>query len=239
MEGCGNRRSFVAGCFAIGSTCFCTLPSTAQLAAHDFRTYQPSATAARISSAEAPNIDADLSDPVWKKGTVIDEFYQLEPNEGKPSSERTIVRVLYDENNLYFGITCYDDEPKRITGRIKARDGDIDNDDMVRIYLDPNMTRRNGYIFEVNPLGARRDGLLQNNQDYLPEWNALWSAKARMTPEGWIVEVAIPFRSLSYQPGKTDWGFDFLRLVRRKNEKIRWSSINKAIETVDISRSGT
>ena len=204
----------------------------------DFTTYRPAANATQIVPSQAPNIDGDLSDPVWNKAPAIEEFYQLEPHEGAPASERTVVRVLYDENNLYFGIMAYDDEPGRITARIKQRDGGIDVDDIIRIYLDPDMTRRNGYAFEVNPLGARREGLIQNNTDMLYEWNTLWSAKSRILANGWSTEVAIPFRSLSYD-GRKDWGFDLFRLVRRKNERIRWSSINKTISSVDITRSGT
>lgn len=205
----------------------------------NFKTYQPEVTAVRIETSEAPNIDGDLSDPAWQKAAVVDEFYQLEPKEGNSASERTVVRILYDQNNLYFGIMSYDDEPDKITAKIKARDGTIENDDSIRIYLDPNMTRRNGYIFEVNPLGARLDALLQNNVDSLPTWNALWDAKARILPDGWSIEVAIPFRSVSYPRDRSDWGFDILRLVRRKNESIRWSQINKAIPLLDISHSGT
>ena len=204
----------------------------------DFKTYRPIAGATRITASEAPVIDGDISDPVWNKAKPIDAFYQLEPNEGAPASERTVVRVLYDENNLYFSIMAYDDEPNRITARIKQRDGGIDSDDFIRIYLDPNMTRRNAYIFEVNPLGARRDGLIQNNTDVFYEWNAIWSAKARILPNGWAVEVCIPFRSISYGK-RSDWGFDLFRMVRRKNERIRWSSVNKAVASQDITRSGT
>src|SRR5437764_667463 len=80
---------------------------------HDFHNYRPSAVAVRIAATEAPAIDGVLDDPVWKKAAVIDEFYQLEPKEGQPGDERTVVRILYDENSLYFGITCYD-EPERI-----------------------------------------------------------------------------------------------------------------------------
>jgi hypothetical protein len=127
----------------------------------------------------------------------------------------------------------------RRTARVKARDGDFENDDLVRVYLDPYLTRRNGYIFDVNPLGARRDALLQNNGDPLVAWDALWTAKARKMPNGWTVEMTIPFRSISYDRNRTEWGFDFYRLVRRKDEKIRWSSINKAIGTTDISEEGT
>jgi hypothetical protein len=216
-----------------------SLPAVALEAGRDFTTYRPSTAATRIDAKDAPKVDGDLSDPVWQKAPVINEFYQLEPQEGRPASERTEVRVLYDADNIYFAFMNYDDEPNKILGRVKVRDGDIDNDDIVRIYLDPNMTRRNGYAFEVNPVGARREALLQNNIDYLNEWNTIWSAKTRILPNGWSVEVAIPFRSISYTRGKSDWGFDLFRLVRRKNERIRWSSINRAIPSVDISHSGT
>jgi len=206
--------------------------------ARNFAIYRPTAQATHIDASQAPVIDGDLSDSVWSKAQAIDEFYQLEPNEGAPASERTVVRVLYDANNLYFGIMAFDDDPKHITARIKQRDGSIDSDDIIRIYLDPDMTRRNAYIFEVNPLGARREGLIRNNTDVLYEWNTIWSAKARILPNGWSVEVAIPFRSISYGK-RTDWGFDFSRLVRRKTERIRWSSINKVVGSQDVTRSGT
>src|SRR6478736_549277 len=70
--------------------------------AHDFQTYRPTLAATRITATEAPNIDGDISDPVWQKAPALDEFYQLEPREGAPASERTIVHVLYDDKNLYF-----------------------------------------------------------------------------------------------------------------------------------------
>ena len=214
-------------------------PAFAQTRAHDFTTYRPSAPATRIADSEAPSIDGDISDPVWQKAPLINEFYQLEPSEGQPSTERTEVRVLYDENNIYFSVMNYDDDPKGILGRIKARDGSIEVDDVFRVYLDPNMTRRNGYTFEVNPAGSRRDGLIQNNADFLYEWNTIWSAKTRILPNGWSIEMAIPFRSISYTAGRNDWGFDLFRLIRRKNERTRWSSVNIGIQSQDISHSGT
>jgi hypothetical protein len=208
----------------------------AQAPAHDFATWRPTAHATRIDAAQAPVIDGDISDPIWRKAAPIDEFYQLEPQEAQPAQEHTEFRVLYDENNLYFLVKA--DDPAKVTARIKQRDGGIDADDIVRIYLDPDMTRRNGYIFEINPLGARREGLIQNNSDVLYEWNTIWSAKAKITPAGWTAEIAIPFRSISYG-SRTDWGFDLFRLVRKKNERIRWSSISKVIGSQDITHSGT
>ncbi len=204
----------------------------------DFATYRPTVKATRIDPSQAPVIDGDLSDPIWSKAQVIDEFYQSDPDEGAPGSQRTTVRILYDEDNLYIAVMAYDNQPDRILGRIKQRDGSLDSDDLIRIYLDPNMTRRNGYVFDVNPLGARRDGLLQNNSSILFEWNALWSAKARILANGWSVEMAIPFRSLSYD-SHADWGLEIGRAVRRRNELIRWATVNKTISSNDISREGT
>lgn len=216
-----------------------TAAQPASAPARDFSTYQPTAKATRIATAEAPNIDGDVSDAVWAKAPAIDEFYQLEPKEGSPASERTVVRILYDENNLYFSIYAYDREPQAITASVKSRDGNLSKDDLFRIYIDPYMTRRDGYVFEVNALGARADSLIENNTSFLIEWNTIWDAKGRLVADGWTAEVAIPFRSISYDSAKADWGFDLFRLIRRKGERIRWSQIRNQMPSVDISRSGT
>lgn len=234
----GRMRSIARTAAFLCAACGCGAAALAQNPPRDFTTYRPVAQATRIDVSQAPAIDGDITKPIWSKAKPIEEFYQLEPNEGAPASERTVLRILYDENNLYFAIMAYDDQPDKITARIKQRKGPIDSDDLIRIYLDPEMTRRDAYIFEVNPLGARREGLIRNNTDVLYEWNTIWSAKARILPNGWSVEVAIPFRSISYGK-RSDWGFDFSRLVRRKNERIRWSSINKVIPSQDVTRSGT
>ena len=207
--------------------------------AHDWATWRPSAPATRINPSEAPKIDGDVSDPVWQRAPALDEFYQLEPATGHPGTERTVVRVLYDENNIYVSFYCYDSNPAGIVATVKARDGNSDTGDFIRVYLDPGMTRRNGYAFVVNPLGMRVDVLIKNNSDYLIEWNTLWDAKARIVSDGWTAEIAIPFRSISYDAGRTDWGFDLSRFISRKAERIRWSSVSPTIPSVDISHSGT
>ena len=154
--------------------------TAAAASARDFATYQPSAAAERIEPSQAPKIDGDLSDAAWARAQVIDEFYQLEPKEGEPASERMTVRVLYDENSLYFAIHAFDREPERITASVKARDGNLSQDDLVRIYLDPYKTRRDGYLFEVNPLGARFD----------PNFHqAMYEVQDADVPEGTVVDV--------------------------------------------------
>ena len=85
----------------------------------------------------------------------------------------------------------------------------------------------------------RVDVLIKNNTDYLIDWDTLWDGKTRIVSDGWTAEFAIPFRSISYDASRSDWGFDLSRFIRRKNERIRWSSISATIPSVDISRSGT
>jgi len=188
----------------------------------DFTTYMPTAKATRIEAAEAPVIDGDLSDPIWQKADPITEFYQTDPNEGQPASERTDVRFLYDANNLYVYVYSYDRTPDRIRGTSMNRDGNFGGDDTVRIYLDPLNTRRNAYQFVMNSLGGRLDQLIQNNSDFIREWNTIWTGRARVVADGWTVEMAIPFQDLSFDPAKPDWVLEITREIRHLNERDRW-----------------
>src|SRR5882762_9127284 len=234
-----TRANWLRAAVAAGATVLVFKSAlAAEAPAHDFATYQPTGKATRIDAAEAPTIDGDLSDPVWQKAQAIDEFYQLDPDPGQPATERTVLRFLYDRDNLFVSIYAYEN-PDQIVVTNLTRDGNLGVDDVLRLFLDPLNTRRNSYDFEVNALGARIDALLRNNQDRLKEWNTIWTARAKIVADGYTVEMAIPFRDLSYDPTKPDWVIDLSRVVRRKGERIRWSSINPAITQFDISRAGT
>ncbi len=195
--------------------------------------------AQRIDVNAAPVIDGDLSDPAWANAEVIDQLYQRSPNVGDPATERTVVRVLYDEDSLYFGIYAYDENPDDILVRAMSRDGNMFASDNVFIKLDPGLTRRNGYSFQVSASGGRRDGLLQNNSDALYEWNTIWDAQVQIVEDGWIAEIAIPFRSVSYDPNQSEWGFDIGRTIRHKLENVAWSGYIPTLGGADLTRSGT
>ncbi len=195
--------------------------------------------AQQIESNNAPVIDGILSDPAWANAAVIDQLYQRSPNTGDPGTEETIIRILYDENNLYFGIYAYDQNPGEIDARAMSRDGNMFASENIFIKLDPGLTRRNGYTFQVSAAGGRRDGLLENNSDSLYEWNAIWDAEVQIVEDGWIAEIAIPFRSISYDPNQSDWGFDIGRFIRHKNESLMWSGYVTTLGGADLTRSGT
>jgi hypothetical protein len=200
---------------------------------------RPSARTARIEASRAPAIDADLSDPAWANATVIEDFKQKEPIPGGAPTERTVLRIMFDENNLYFGVYAYDSEPDQIVSRAMARDGDLFTGDTIGITLDPGLTRRNAYSFDMGPSGGRADSLLLNNQDDLDEWDPIWTGRARRVADGWVAEMAIPFQSLSYDDEIGLWGFEFSRTIARKNEEMRWSSTNPALDFTDVSEAGT
>ena len=200
---------------------------------------RPEAHVARIDAGEAPVIDADFSDAAWAKATVIDDLRQRQPDPGGMPTERTVLRVMYDENNIYFGVYAYDSEPDRLVIRAMARDGQIFTGDNVQIMLDPGGTRRNFYAFTIGPSGGRWDGLRLNALEEVPQWDAIWDAKARRVADGWVAEVAIPFKSISYVEGQSAWAFEFQRTIRRKAEVLRWSGVNPALSNFDYTESGT
>jgi len=199
---------------------------------------RPTAKATRIQTNEAPTIDGDVSDPVWAKATIIEEFTQKQPNPGTKPTERTVLRILYDENNLYFSVYNYDSMPGDIVVRSMQRDGPLYTSDSFVIQLDPGQTRHNAYSFEVGASGGRTDELELNNTQELTQWNTIWAARVRQVKDGWTAEVAIPFRDLSYDPGQSEWGFDFSRRIRHKNEREYWSGFNPTLAFTDISQNG-
>jgi len=226
-------------CWAACGSAFAAEAAAESEAAEEIASPRPVAHVARISASEAPTIDGDLSDLSWAKATVITDFKQREPDPGAPPTERTLLRVMYDDRNFYVSVYAYDSEPDRLIVRSMSRDGEINQGDHIEITLDPGLTLRNAYVFRIGPAGGRWDGLRLNNLQELPEWNAIWEGRARRVPDGWVAEIAIPFSSISYVPGQTNWAFDFTRNIRRKTEIVRWSSINPGIPITDVSEAGT
>ena len=199
---------------------------------------RPTIRAVRIDTAEAPVVDGDLSDAAWTKAAVIDDFRQRSPNPYEPGTERTVVRILYDQNNLYFSFYNYDSTPDRIVARNMQRDGQVFTSDSVMIFLDPGQTRRNAYNFEIGASGGRSDQLELNNTEELTEWDTIFDARARIVEDGWVAEFAIPFKSLSYEATQTNWGFDVARRIYHKNERVHWAGVNPALDFTDVSQSG-
>lgn len=179
----------------------------------------------------APRLDGTLDDPLWGKAKPIADFLQQEPFEGQQPTEKTIVRILYTQSEIYFGIECDDSNPKGIVATELRRDvpqSDIPPifDDYFEILINPTNDHRNGYVFQVNPLGTQLDGsITEENQTVDTGWDGVWSSEARITPSGWTATIGIPFTTLNFSHSRSvTWGVNFLRFIRRKNETDLWTA---------------
>jgi hypothetical protein len=176
-------------------------------------------------AVEAIRVDGVLDPGEWERAATIGALVQRDPVEGAAASEETEVRVAFDADNLYFGILCRDRTPSAIVATQLGRDADLDVDDRVTIVLDPFFDQRNGFFFSVNPAGARADGQISNNEpEPSLEWDGIWDARTRITDEGWVAEVALPFKTLRFRPGQTTWGLNVERQIKRLDERDRWAS---------------
>src|SRR5437588_2470789 len=172
-----------------------------------------------VQITEALKIDGLLDEPAWSLAQPATEFRQQRPTEGAPASERTEVRVLFDDKNIYFGIRAFDSDAKHINARELVRDADFSNDDIIAIVLDTYHDRRNGFRFVVNPLGAQQDALITDEgRDINVTWNGSWASAGRIDGKGYTIEIEIPLTTLRFKEGIESWGFNVSRIIRRKNE---------------------
>jgi hypothetical protein len=198
---------------------------------------------------QGPTIDGRLDEPVWQQAQVVSGFLQQEPNEGEPVTERTEVRILYDDNNLYIGVTAYDSRPDGIIATEMRRDSDrILDEDNFQIILDTFMDSRNAYHFVTTPLGAKLEqqvaeegegGRRGTSSNVNRDWDGVWDVSARQTSDGWVAEIAIPFVTLRFPNAqRQEWGINFLRNIARKNEQAYWAPIPKGFGLTRVSMAG-
>ena len=193
-----------------------------------------------LSATERPTVTAHLTDTpitvdgmldeaIWQTVQPITEFVQRLPQDGGIPSEKSEMRILYDNNHLYFGFTFFDSEPEKVRATILNRGGWLHRDDKLEIALDTYLDRRNAYLFELNPLGTQDDALITDeNRPSQDEWawDGVYISEGRVTDFGWVLEVAIPWNTLRF-PNKDEltMGLAVKRYINRKNESVIWPHI--------------
>ena len=196
---------------------------------------RPTVAPARLD--ERPNIDGRLDEPLWDRVEPLTEFTQYEPDNGAPATERTEVRVAYDDENLYFGIRAFDNDPERIIARQFGRDSMIDTDDSISIGIDSLDDNRTAVAFQTNVLGAKLDAQLAETGSYNVSWNTIWYAEGNVDEFGYTIEIGIPWFSLRFTPGENlRMGLILERIIRRKNETVYWPYLSRDYSFRSVSQ---
>jgi hypothetical protein len=190
----------------------------------------------------AIKLDGDLSEPEWKLAEPATDFIQRLPNTGKPATERTEVRILYDQHNIYVGVDCFDSAGDQgITIKDIRPDFYTLDSDGFQVVFDTFDDDRNCFLFGINPAGARfdmqigSDGTASNTA-----WNGIWYVKTRIDSDGWHAEIGIPLTTLRFNKTEEQvWGVNFERRVRRKSEDSYWAPLPAAFRLGRISLAGT
>lgn len=185
-----------------------------------------------LNRDEKITLDGVLDDGAWRLSSPSGDFRQNEPNLGQPASFPTLIHIAYDSDFIYFGIFCSDPEPGKITAGENKREGLLTNDDSIAIYLDTFNDDVSAYSFSVNSKGVQSDGrIMGNGQTYDQTWDGQWRATGKVSTDGWTLEIAIPFSTLTYPPGRDKiWGIGVSRYIPRLLEIDTWSG------TMDYSR---
>ena len=181
-------------------------------------------TAVRVTEAIA--VDGRLSEPAWEQAVPATDFIQKFPNNGAPSTERTEVRFLYDDDNLYVGVICFDSEPDKLVIKDLREDFELNATDAVQIVIDSLHDKRSAFVFSTNPAGARRDSQVSNVDRINQDWDAVWDAKVSRTEDAWFIEYVIPFKTLRFSNSPSqEWGVNISRRILHKNEETNWAPI--------------
>ncbi len=200
---------------------------------------------------ESPSLDGlVIDDPAWAGVRPATGFTQTQPDAGRAATQKTEVFVGYTDTALYIGVVAHDDNPAGIIVTDSRRDSSLDNTDAVLVIIDGLLDRQNGFVFGTNAAGIEYDAQVTKEGTggdfgagggaYNLNWDSSWSVQSRTGDFGWSAEFRIPFSTLRYAPGEVqDWGINFQRNIRRNNEIVYWSALDRNRDLQRVSEAGT
>jgi len=201
---------------------------------------RPAASAARAMGSIV--LDGVLDEEGWSAAEPISDFIQSTPRTGYPATERTEVRILYDEANLYVGAELYDSNPEGIVHQYMDQDFETHDEDVFAISLDTFLDRRNAFLFLINPNGAVKDiQAFDNSRNMNIAWEGVVEVETRIHDGGWTVEMAIPLTTLRFEADAPvqSWGLQLMRRIRRKAEDSYWAPVDIRTRVHKMARAGT
>jgi len=174
---------------------------------------------------DEPQLDGVLSPGEWDAAVTIDDFYEVRPVEFDEARERTVYYLMYTEDALLVAVYSYEN-PDQINASVLRHGVSLRNDERVHILLDPFNNKRSGYLFQTNANGVRQEGIYTGNTSISFEWTGIWDASSSIVEDGWIAEMRIPFKTLSFNPDNETWGVNFWREQTSSQTRMGWISQN-------------
>src|SRR5688572_14497320 len=206
---------------------------------------KPAPTVRAHRASQPIRVDGRLDEELYKTTAAITDFVQQEPDEFKPATEKTEAWIFFDDDNIYISARNWESHPERRVANEMRRDtNQLRQNDSFGVLLDTFHDKRNGYIFYANAIGGLADSQVTDEGPPNVDWNTVWEVRTANFDGGWTIEMAIPFKSLRYQPGTDQvWGVNLRRVVRWKNEWSYLAQVPRAQTTfrglLKVSLAGT
>lgn len=184
-------------------------------------------------------IDGLLEEKAWLQAEHAENFHRVLPIDTGYALAQTEVMLTYDESNLYIAIICYDTFPGKRPIESLRRDWSFPKNDNFIAFIDTYNDQTNGFAFGISAAGAQWDGLQANGGFVSLDWDTKWKSVVKNYADRWVAEFSIPFRSIRYRDGESEWGINFSRLDLKTNEKSSWAPVPRQFQTANLAFTGT
>ena len=185
-------------------------------------------------------LDGILNESSWDNADIAKNFHQNFPSDTTFANSKTEVKLTYDTKNIYIAAICYDEIKGNYIFQSLKRDFDYSSNDAFAVYLDPFNDKTNGFCFAVNPMGVQLEGLLEGgaSRGIKPTWDNTWHAKVKRYENRWVVEMAIPFNTIRYNEGNSNWRINFSRNDLKRNERSTWTRVPRNVNVAALAFTG-
>ncbi len=184
-------------------------------------------------------IDGNLDEAIWSEAERTTPFYRITPIDTGYATAQTEVMVAYDDKHMYMGIICHDTMPGKRPVESYRRDWSFGKNDNFFAAIDTYNDQTNGFAFGVSAAGAQWDGIQANGGFVSLEWDGKWRSAVQQHPDCWVAEFTIPFRTIRYRNGDTEWGINFSRLDLKTDEKSSWAPVPRQFQSANLAYTGT
>ncbi len=192
-----------------------------------------------IARASGPIVvDGIEGDEGWTTCQVAKDFYMVLPMDTSMAKVPTEVRMTYDQKHIYLQAVCYHSTDTKFTVESLKRDFSFGKNDNFLLFIDTFDDQTNGFSFGLSAAGAQWDGIMYEGSKVDLSWDNKWTSAVKNYPNRWVLEMAIPFKTIRYKKGITRWGINFSRLDLKTTEKSSWTPIPRQFATASLSHTG-